>query len=389
MPESDVPVTAWLDDGDVRLYHGDCREVMAAMPDASVAAVVTDPPYGIHFMGKTWDQFGGPLGRDHQTGSERSGSMHAGKYDLAPEAMRKFQAWSSSWATEAWRVLKPGGFLLAFAGTRTYHRMACGVENAGFEVRDMLAWLFGSGFPKSLNLDGAWEGWGTALKPGHEPIVMARKPFRGTVAANVLAHGTGALNIDGCRIEAEQRPKIAHDGRDTRTFAEGGIRGGYRREGGTDEGRWPANVLLDEDAAAELDEQSGQLVSGANPTRRGSDKFRSAYGDFTGQRECEAARGVDVGGASRFYYVAKPSAAERGATNTHPTVKPVDLMRHLVRLVTPPGGVVLDPFAGSGTTLWAARLEGFRSIGIEREPDYLPIIADRLAQQSLLSGGAA
>lgn len=183
----------------MRLVHGDCREVIRDLPEGSVDAIVTDPPYGLHFMGKTWDSFGSALGVDHKTTTERSGSMHAGKYDHSRN--HEFQLWCESWAREAYRVLKPGGHLLAFGGSRTYHRLACAIEDAGFEIRDQLQWLYGSGFPKSHNLSDEWDGWGTALKPAHEPIVLARKPLTGTVAANVAQHGTGALNVDGCRIE--------------------------------------------------------------------------------------------------------------------------------------------------------------------------------------------
>jgi hypothetical protein len=256
-----------------------------------------------------------------------------------------------------------------------------------------------------------WQGWGTALKPAFEPIVVARKPLAGTVAANVLAHGTGALNVDGCRIEGE--PWKAHDATglgSVKFFSEGDTPVVHKEP--HDAGRWPANVILDEDQAAALDAQSGTLKSGANPTRRGSDKFRDAYGDFKGQEECTPARGVDVGGASRFFYVArwdtnegrwhlpiealeqrflyvaKAPAKERpkvvtedGTTVAHPTVKPLTLMRWLVRLVTPPGGLVLDTFAGSGTTGEAALLEGFRFLGAEREADYLPLIEARLTKE--------
>lgn len=200
------------------LHLGDCLEVMRTLPDNSVDSVVTDPPYGIRFMGKAWD------GKDIEeraarraskpscdstcgsNGGHRSLAAEAGKYDLTPSAMRAFQQFSFEWAAEAFRLLKPGGYLLSFASPRTYHHMAAGIEMAGFEIRDQIMWVFGSGFPKSHNLAGEYEGWGTALKPAHEPICMARKPLAGTVAANVLEHGTGALNIDGCRIPSEPMP---------------------------------------------------------------------------------------------------------------------------------------------------------------------------------------
>lgn len=393
------------EDDNTTIWRGDCLDVLAEMPDNSVDAIVTDPPYGLGFMGKAWD-------------------------DLPP---------GLPWAQECLRVLKPGGHLLAFGGTRTWHRLAVAVEDAGFEVRDSIAWLYGSGFPKSLDVSKAidkaargdmvrakllhfiaergvdgkwlvaqgvadakslhdwtegghvpsdrnwqivkdalgvtpeeeaayereitrhatealrpgdvisfdqrssttrerrdipataaaqqWQGWGTALKPAFEPIVVARKPLAGTVAANVLAHGTGALNIDGTKV------------------------------GGAG-GRWPANVLLDGDAAAELDEQSGE-----RPGMRSSRFFPT------------------------FRYQAKAPTRERptyvkedGTKVAHPTVKPLALIRWLVRLVTPPGGTVLDMFAGSGTTGEACILEGFSCILIEREADYLPLIGRRLSR---------
>jgi site-specific DNA-methyltransferase (adenine-specific) len=292
----------------------------------------------------------------------------------------------------ALRVLKPGGHLLAFGGTRTYHRMACAIEDAGFEIRDSIHWVYGSGFPKSLNVgkqDGceAWEGWGTALKPAHEPIVVARKPLQGTVAGNVLVWGTGGLNIDGCRV-----------GTDTvtiNTFDNGAKPfGGAVGEAFTSRqssGRWPANIVLDGAAAAALDQQSGVSVSDTGRQAGWQDKY--VGGTYT---PISRTGYDDRGGASRFFtqadfgpddwpfvYQAKPSKRERNAgldkPSTHPTVKPVALMRHLVRLVTPPGGTVLDPFAGSGTTLVAAVLEGMNAIGCEMTDEYLPIIEGRVA----------
>ena len=427
----------------VTLHHGDCLDVLRTLPDASVDSVVTDPPYGLEFMGKDWDA---PWKSAANSWADRDAEDHAQPENRGQTASpflaakvnkfaagAPFQQWCELWAAECLRVLKPGGHLLAFGGTRTWHRLACAVEDAGFEVRDSIAWMHGQGFPKSLDVSKAidkaagaerevvgntseasgrtvglgtsagyhgditsghcrditapatdaareWEGWGTALKPSHEPVVVARKPLIGTVAANVLAHGTGALNIDACRIgdgggtTKGNPPKGESNG-----IYGNGINGACDIVD-LGKGRWPANVVLDESQAEALDEQSGTLQSGANPTRRGSDKFREAYGDFKGQAECDPARGADAGGASRFFYVAKADATERPRVNgtAHPTVKPLSLMRWLVRLVTPPGGVVVDPFAGSGTTVEACILEGLHCLAIERESDYLPLIVSRI-----------
>ena len=383
----------WHQDDQATIYHGDCREVLRQLPDCSVDSVVTDPPYELGFMGKRWDATG-----------------------IAYDA--------DLWA-EALRVLKPGGHLLAFGGTRTWHRLAVAVEDAGFEVRDSIAWLYGSGFPKSLDVSKAidkaagaerdrvpyigrgiasgsgnyggggtvhagskvgpapatpdaarWSGWGTALKPAFEPVVVARKPLTGTVAANVLEHGVGGLNIDGCRIEGGQRPLIRNAGNvDPRGE---GFHGkfGSTSEGTTTAGRWPANVVLDEDQADALDKQSGTVASGGGA----NGKMGGVFGN--GKPNPNRANSLynDSGGASRFFYVAKAPARERPKVDgiAHPTVKPLTLMRWLCRLVTPPGGTVLEPFAGSGTTIEAALMEGFHVIAIEREDDYLPLIAARL-----------
>ena len=461
----------WLNDGDVSLFLGDCVKVMAAMPAESVDAVVCDPPYGLEFMGKDWDapwrdartdkrgvidptQWGGQQdgagGNAYSRSRVRTAAAHYGGDPAAVGA--QFAAWCETWAREALRVLKPGGHLLAFGGTRTFHRLTCGIEDAGFEIRDCLSWLYGSGFPKSLDVskaidkaagaerervgngasscpglasgrecdcaerygnerslssgtihaaetapatdaDREWQGWGTALKPAWEPCVVARKPLAGTVAANVQAHGTGALNVDGCRIphgsevnmEAVQRQQHANG---AVQFGAAGLIGSAiptYKEGG----RWPANVVLDEAAAALLDAQSGERSSGARSSGEyGGIGSGAIYGD--GDVVTLPGLSANSGGASRFFYTAKASRADRntsGANNTHPTVKPTDLMRWLVRLVTPPGGVVLDPFSGSGSTLVAARAEGFRAVGIEQSEEYAGIIRDRLAQLSLFSEG--
>lgn len=492
----------YYDDGQVRLYVGDCLDVLAGIANDSVDAVVMDPPYGLEFMGREWDTFRtgdgfrrsrneadagreSVFGRTSRTSPEyitgkpsaarirervdgRTNPAEGKSVTRTPEAYvagSPFQAWCETWAGECLRVLKPGGYMLAFGGARTWHRLACAVEDAGFEIRDSISWLYGSGFPKSLDVSkaidkaagaeravlapdpyasrkpsgtwngatyaqdayegipggspvtapatpdaGRWEGWGTALKPAHEPVTVARKPLAGSVAANVLAHGTGALNINGCRV--------GEGGYDS-----GGARipGDRRRDEyrtGTssgphalaDSGRWPPNVLLTHSATcdvrdegggeirvegacaqdcpvAELDRQSGVLTSGANPARRGTDKFRDAYGEFAGQQECTVHRGADAGGASRFFpafrYEAKAPASERPRLadgTAHPTVKPLELMRWLVRLVTPPGGTVADFFAGSGTTGEACVIEGFNCILAEKDPASAELIKARLSK---------
>jgi site-specific DNA-methyltransferase (adenine-specific) len=442
----------------VTLHHGDCIEVMRSLPDNSVHAIVTDPPYGLGFMGRAWD-------------------------DLPP---------GLDFAIEAFRLLKPGGYILAFGGSRTWHRLAVAVEDAGFEIRDSIAWLYGSGFPKSLDVSKAiesrergelvrskllhfvaergidgkwlegqgiasaasftdwttgghvpseknwsivkgalgvtpeeeaiferdildegtsrrddgtvyglghsgrrlggavtpdaatWEGWGTALKPAFEPIVVGRKPLGQTVAANVIEHGTGALNIDGCRVsgaDALVRPSVARD--DNNVLGKG-LGAGVQVEPA---GRWPTNVLLDDSQAESLDAQTGILTSGLMKAR--TERAPTRGGTIYGAQDRNIVAGdtyADSGGASRFFptfhYEAKAPGNERPNVDgvQHPTVKPLDLMRWLVRLVTPPGGTVLEPFAGSGTTLEACLIEGFEVIGIEREADYLPLIMKRITK---------
>jgi len=341
---------------------GDMREALRALPADSVHAIVTDPPYGLSFMGKGWDgQVPGP-----------------------------------DYWREALRVAKPGAHLLAFGGTRTAHRLACAIEDAGWELRDCLSWLYGSGFPKSHNLPG---GWGTALKPAWEPIYLARRPFKGTVAANVLEHGCGALNVDGCRVgfASEQDRQTALPGSMNRghVSAAGFVTQDRSAQTPADRqsplGRWPANLVLDEDAAAMLDGQTADKLHGAGQARNGSTSPRpKVYEESSYNVPCSTGdmhRFGDSGGASRFFYTAKASRSEREAglgnsaerQNTHPTVKPIALMRWLVRLVTPRGGVVLDPFMGSGTTGIAAVLEGMDFIGVELNPAYAEIARARIA----------
>jgi DNA modification methylase len=418
------------------VFLGDCRDVMRTMAENSVDSIVTDPPYELGFMGKSWDSTGVA-------------------YDI--------KVWQ-----ECLRVLKPGGHLLAFGGSRTYHRLACAIEDAGFQIRDQIMWVYGSGFPKSLNISKAidkaagaerevvstyethdirnaglmdrkgsmtvevttsataeaeeWEGWGTALKPAHEPIVLARKPLDGTVANNVLAHGVGGINIDGCRVGSGTG--------ETKTVNYPDIRGNnYNNAEGTVEyqvtsqGRFPANFI--HDGSDEVLELFPRAKGGAYPAKRG----QAVNTSFAGGQETEGgfrAMGDD-GSAARFFYCAKASKKDRNegldgfeeieatamtgrkdgsagllrvradgsigenayagksanSKNHHPTVKPTDLMRYLCRLVTPLNGTVLDPFTGSGSTGKAATLEGFNFIGIEQSAEFVEIATARIKAAKL------
>jgi DNA modification methylase len=407
------------------LLHGDCLEVLRTMPDNSVDSIVTDPPYGL-----TTNKKGGtglasvnlenPYGRSRIGTGNGSGGFMGLKWDSDVPPV-------DVWA-ECLRVLKPGGHLLAFAGTRTQHRMAVRIEDAGFEIRDMIAWVYGSGFPKSLDVSKAidkaagaerevvgsklgqagyslaehkgrevyagdwtdpaaectitapatpeaqqWSGWGTALKPALEPITVARKPLVGTVAANVLEHGTGALNIDGCRVAGEV-PVFSHKGQNAANCYADGLHGSARTGDVSTQGRWPANLI--HDGSDEVLAGFPATTSGGGPKPGTPRTKANTYGEPTVSES--AAYGSNTGSAARFFYCAKASKTDRGAENIHPTVKPTDLMRYLCRLVTPPGGVVLDPFMGSGSTGKAAILEGFRFIGIERETAYIEIAQARI-----------
>ena len=447
------------------LHHGDCLKILAQMDSDSVSAIVTDPPYGISFMGRKWD----------------------------------YQVPSVEIWEQCLRVLKPGGHLLAFAGTRTQHRMCVNIEDAGFEIRDMIAWVYGSGFPKSQNVSKAidkrggnasltaeigraikkarekrgmtaaecdrlfcngstnwtwfegrptgqraptpetfaaiaehwpeldslraavaeadrevigksahksgiangvqghhtvggtiaqhvditapatpeaqqWEGWGTALKPALEPITVARKPFTGTTAGNVLEHGTGAMNIDGCRVayQGDYRSPARSNGEVNSAGVFGGGIKKFDDAAAEAKGRWPANLIHDgSDEVTQLfpHTKSGELSAGH---KQGAGIFGKVGGEFISGNY-----GADSGSAARFFYTAKASKDDRDKGNTHPTVKPTDLMAYLCRLVTPPGGIVLDPFMGSGTTGKAALSEGFSFIGIERDPEYYAICESR------------
>lgn len=356
----------------LKLLNNDCLIELKNIEDDSIDSIVTDPPYGLKFMGKKWDC-----------------------------EVPSIEIWK-----ECIRVLKPGGHLLAFAGTRTQHRMACNIEDAGFEIRDMIAWIYGSGFPKSHNLSGEWQGWGTALKPALEPITFARKPLIGTVAQNVELYGTGAINIDDCRVQTSD--EIA-------STKNNNIKGNaYNSENAATRdtvyvqnqlGRFPANLI--HDGSDEVRSYFPQAAGQQGDLRKQDTSRQSPNGIYGGMRPAldYAARIEADKSAARFFYCAKASRTDRNEGtessnvpmlqmnstmrdcenvdwskrngNFHPTVKPTQLMRYLCRLVTPKDGVVLDPFMGSGSTGKAAILEGFSFIGIEREAEYFEIAQAR------------
>ena len=368
----------------IRLLQGDCREVLATLDAGSIDACVTDPPYHLT-AGKPGGTGVASLNLKSPAGRSRIGTGFMGKaWDGGDVAFQP-----ETWA-EVLRVLKPGAHLAAFGGTRTFHRVAVAIEDAGFEIRDTLCWLYGSGFPKSHNQPG---GWGTALKPAWEPIILARKPLVGTVAGNMAAHGTGALNIDGCRVGTSKNVPASVSrklpGNCYGKFAEGGETKGI---GGHDPnlGRWPANVAHDgSDEVLEAFARFGEKASGSGAVKRASSADRSgnrgaAYGAESRPAGTAMISHADTGSAARFFYEAKASREERGEGNNHPTVKPLALMRWLCRLVTPPGGTVLDPFLGSGSTALAADQEGFHCIGIEQSAEYLEIARRRLATEAPL-----
>lgn len=406
----------------IELLLGDCRERLKELPDCSVDSIVTDPPYELGFMGKSWDASGVA-------------------YDV--------ELWQ-----ECLRVLKHGGHLLSFGGSRTYHRMACAIEDAGFQIRDQIMWVYGSGFPKSLNISKAidkaagaerevtgerrgvvkgtggrynwhtdeastgqtiiqdtapataeakeWDGWGTALKPAHEPIVLARKPLVGTVANNVLTYGVGGINIDGCRVGNESVQTNRYNAKGDMTSFHGS-QAGNSYVSNIHEGRFPANFI--HDGSDEVLELFPDSKGGAYPAKRG----QAVNTAFASGQETEGGfrKMGDDGSAARFFYCAKASKKDRNEgldgfaekrpdertttgmgtfdekgvakqANHHPTVKPTELMRYLCRLITPPNGTVLDPFTGSGSTGKAAVLEGFNFIGVEQSEEYIAIAKARI-----------
>ena len=386
----------------INLFNDDCLNVLKTMDNNSIDSCVTDPPYGLSFMGKSWD------------------------YDVPQK-----KVWE-----EVFRVLKPGAHLLAFFGSRTYHRGVVQIEDAGFEIRDQIMWLYGSGFPKSHNIGKAidkikgasrkvigkttgsgmtksnvkqgaqkrnvtewdvvddnpvseeakqWNGWGTALKPAHEPIVVARKPITQTVAKNVLEYGTGALNIDECRVETNPEVDDLRLGGKgswkTEKMAQNVYEGGYagKEVESSALGRWPANVIHDgsDEVVSQFPDALGQLadLSNHNKSRKSPNGI---FGEM-GSAADHPKRIETNKNASRFFYCAKASKSDREDGNNHPTVKPTELMKYLCRLVTPPNGIVLDPFMGSGSTGKAALQEGFKFVGIEMNKEYYEIAQNRLS----------
>lgn len=402
----------------VRVEHGDSRDVLKTLADCSVDAVVTDPPYALVSIQKRFGKPGSAEAKDRDGLYKRASAGFMGqKWDTGEVAFDP-----AFWA-EVLRVLKPGGHLLAFSGTRTYHRLACAIEDAGFEIRDQIGWCYASGFAKSHNVSkaidraagaerpvigtrlvtdirrgilrsngakmeyaytspataaaAAWEGWNTALKPAWEPICLARKPLIGTVAENVLRYGTGALNIDGCRIASEVTTGWGGAAAGGNTWNDSNS--GLTKPGDAlpVKGRWPANII--HDGSEEVIAAFPHTTSGTFSGKRNQPKTKNTFGTF--EIRDEKGHVGDSGSAARFFYSAKADAADRLGSK-HPTVKPVDLMAYLCRLVTPPGGTVLDPFAGSGTTGMACMREGFNAILIEREAQFVADIKRRIAHVS-------
>jgi site-specific DNA-methyltransferase (adenine-specific) len=433
-------VKPYYEEDGITIYHGDCENVLPELPEASFDACITDPPYGLSKNKQRSPQ------RKCGVGQNKPGFMGMQWDARVPGA----EVWAG-----VLRALKPGAHTLAFGGTRTHHRLMCAIEDAGFEIRDVCMWLYGSGFPKSLDISKAidktagaerlnigtrqaeggrnyeswrakegrtdlppnlhkvtdipvtlpptdaakqFDGYGTALKPAWEPIILGMKPTEGTFAENALSHGVAGLNVDGSRIATDEtlsfgsmeigygvrygkRGRNGEASADRRHTESGGTNFAATPgpRGGDPAGRWPANLILDKESAALLDQQSGVLSSGGYPPLGGQRSHVSVYSkpNERGEQRFTSSEG----GASRFFYCAKADSAERGTGNNHPTVKPLDLMRYLVKLLAPPsGGIFLEPFMGSGTTLIACKAMGIKAVGIEQEEKYCEIAAKRLSQ---------
>lgn len=400
------------DKDNILIFNGDCREVLKELDQDFFHAVVTDPPYGLEFMGKGWDK--GVPGQEF---------------------------WK-----EILRVSRPGAPLLSFGGTRTFHRLTCAIEDSGYEIRDCMMWLYGQGFPKSLDISKAldktagaereivgtkaglpgysltprgqedvntksnkaygwsktpdnpeaecsitapstdlaklWNGYGTALKPAWEPIILAMKPCEGTFAENAAKWGVAGLNIDGSRVEFSSKKDDVRIGKDYKHRAASGLKQNKNNSDGEEtslyknKGRFPANLILDEESGKVLDEQSGFTTS-PNKVKRWKGGQKGRFHPLNDERIVSAPG--DSGGASRFFYCAKASKKDRGEFNNHPTVKPSSLMDYLVNLVKPPkDGIILDPFMGSGSTLLAAKRLGIQAIGIDLNKEYCDIAIKRL-----------
>lgn len=378
-------------DGRVTLHAGDCIEVLGLLPENSVDSIVVDPPYHLTSIVK---RFGG----DMPPRTEATVGKHAYGRHAAGFMGKQWDGGDIAFRPETWaavlRVLKPGGYILAFASTRGFGRMSVAIEDAGFVTHPMIAWIFGTGFPKATRIKadgyGAFRYGGQALKPAIEPIYMGQKPFsEDTGTANILRWGTGAVNIDGCRIGTED--ELAAGAGRLWSHARDGEASAERRytdkgatnfaatpgpRGGSPRGRWPANVIHDGSSEVVEAFPDAAVQQRAVGPQHGEKKSVNVFGDYGAREQFEPRN--DSGSAARFYYSSKADADDR-IGSAHPTVKPVDLMQYLVRLVTPPGGIVLDPFAGTGTTGEAAWREGFSAILIEREAEYQADIARRMA----------
>ena len=427
--------------GGYTLICADNMDVMRGVVADTIDSVVSDPPYGLEFMGKDWDApWKNQVTSDHlggievcDEGTHASHPFRDGTKRITYGRSPLFQVWCQEWAAELLRISKPGAHCAAFGGTRMWHRLACGVEDAGWDVRDTAAWVYGSGFPKSHDISKAidrelgelhnreiisqtttvigvtslsskgvvsnvthskpataaaaeWNGWGTALKPSYEPVIIARKPLVGTVAQNVMRYGTGGINVDGCRVGVEDMPVTPRDGQvisENRAMAAPNT---GRIDCGTKTGRWPANLAHDgsDEVVRLFPEAGGGDNRGKCDGKRngGFANIGADKGDSIPNSEVYA----DSGSAARFFYCSKASSDDRGYNGTHPTVKPVDLMCWLVRLVTRKGGLVTDPFMGSGTTGVACVREGMRFIGIVKNPEYWETAVGRV-QRALMDAG--
>jgi len=371
----------WPDDFVNKIIYGDCMKVMKEISKNSIDAIVTDPPYGLEFMNRDWDKLNkhiSPLPEGKYPKNRNLRGMRQDESDGYP-----MQLWHIKWLTEAHRVLKPGGSMLAMGGTRTFHRLMVAMEDAGFIIKDTLMWLYGSGFPKAQDLTNMlkkrgietdkWQGFKIGgIKPAFEPIIWAIKKPEGSYIDNVLKWGVGAINVDECRIGIESTIRKNHTD---------GIWSSKNQENthGSSQGRFPANVILDEEAGRLLDEQSGVLKSG-DLTGQPRVENKNVYGKAGTTIGTPRYWQGDSGGASRYFYCAKASRSERGKNNKHPTVKPIKLFEWLIKLVTREEQTVLDPFIGSGTTAIAAYRVGRKYIGIEREKEYIKIAEERVAQ---------